>query len=123
MTAPLPLCHRCRSHLFCVVHGTLAEVDDFEKLWVVIDHKLKSQLADERENWRKVLIRRLRHFAMLTAHVKPVADDDKYVHPRQGRTGVLHAVSPLCQCGDPRRAHDEDGACRNCHCPMYANPD
>lgn len=95
--------------------------DDFESLWRTIDVHLRHVDAIEREHNRKVLIRRLRHFGVAGAY--PASTPEKYIHKVQTGGSMPKLDSPLCECNDPRSSHDEDGACRACHCPMYTNED
>lgn len=114
-------CVRC-SDGFCVEHGAIADIDTFDKLWAAFRYIINGRPVEERLQWLKLLLRRTRHFGVVGSGIHRVADDDPTIHPKA--TGSFTRThSPLCQCGDPRRAHDEDGACQYCHCPMYANPD
>lgn len=96
--------------------------DDLESLWRTIDVHLRHVDAIEREHNRKVLIRRLRHFGVVGAHPESTPAIAAAFDGAKSRA-MPRLDSPLCLCGDPRRSHDEDGACRACHCPMYANED
>lgn len=115
-------CMRCEGGHICALHGAIADIDDFEKLWFVIRTKLNCEENDTRDKWRKLAIRRLRHFNLLTAHVHPVDDHDPVIHPRQVGSASYRS-SPKCQCGCRKSWHAEDGTCETCHCQQYANPD
>lgn len=97
-----------------------AMADDFESLWRTVDNALDRVSVTEREKWRKMLIRRLRH---PEAGAHPESTPKSLIHKTQGGGCMPTLDSPLCECGDQRRSHDEDGACRACHCPMYTNQD
>ena len=89
-----------------------------DELWIQVRNRLNECEPEQREQWRKIFIRRLQH---PETGAEPQATPKKWVHP-DPRSGPMPTLdSPLCICGDARRSHDEDGACRACHCPMYAN--
>lgn len=91
-----------------------------DELWIQIRNRLSECEPEQRQQWTKVLIRRLRHPEV---GAEPQSTPEFLVHRRQGGGAMPKFDSPLCQCGDPRSSHDEDGACKACHCPMYANED
>ena len=89
-----------------------------DELWIQIDRRLNECDAEQREDWRKVLVRRLKHPEV---GAQPQSTPLKYVHPLQ-RSGPKPRIdSPLCQCGCTRKAHAEDGSCLNCICPMFVS--
>lgn len=94
--------------------------DDVESLWRIINTGLNVMTHDERVAARRLFIRRLRH---PEAGANPLATPERYIHPKQGGGSMPRLDSPLCECNDPRSSHDEDGACKACHCPMYTNED
>lgn len=94
--------------------------DDFESMWRAVSTGLNCLTPTEREKWRKLLIRRLRH---PEAGAHPESTPEYLIHKRQGGGPMLKLDSPLCECNDPRTSHDDEGACMACHCPMYTNED
>lgn len=92
---------------------------DTEALWRIIETGLRAMdNAVDREKARKVLVRRLRHWGVIDAGLTPIRPPGGF-----GPYAMPTLDSPLCQCGDQRRSHDEDGSCRVCICPQYANED
>lgn len=91
-----------------------------DELWIQIHNRLNDCDAEQRGQWTKVLIRRLRH---PEAGAYPESMPEYLIHKRQSGGTMPKLDSPLCECNDSRASHDEDGACMACHCPMYTNED
>lgn len=91
-------------------------------LWAVIKRSLMDcpdQAA--RNSAIRVLQRRLAHPEMVgLSEGPPHIEPESRIHPKTG-TGPKPPMTVLCQCGDPRSQHDEDGACKLCHCPLFAS--
>ena len=91
-------------------------------LWAAIKRSL-TDCPDQavRNSAIRVLQRRLAHpeYVGLSGHDVHLEPEER-IHPKTG-TGSPPRMMVLCQCGDPRHNHDEDGACERCHCPRFVS--
>lgn len=87
---------------------------DTDKAWHALVNALQGAPLQERDQMRKVLIRRLKHYGVVDTPISPITE-------HSGRPKMPKVESPMCRCGDRRRYHDEDGSCQYCVCPQYAS--